>query len=177
MPLPAPVTTATFERPRRQLRDSPGRGEYQHQPFRHAARLLHVLTFDRDLPRHQEATPATVHRLDDEPTADHGTSVDGSRESHAVKAVVDGHRAVDDLDAMPEHVTNQREQQEPVRDGGFVRRLGGGPQRVYVDPLLVADDLGKVIDALLLHLHPLAHQEFLSNAIREGLDRRLTWWP
>ena len=50
----------------------------------------------------------------------------------------------------------QRQGEEPVRDGHLPRRELGGLLRVDVDELVVDRDVGELVDPLLRHLEPLA---------------------
>jgi len=50
---------------------------------------------------------------------------------------------------------DQRERQVAVRDGGAVGALLGGALGVDVDPLVVAGDVGELVDVLLRDLEPL----------------------
>ena len=92
-------------------------------------------------------------------------------EAQLVEAVVDGHRVAAEREHLVEQRRRERERQVPVRDRPAERRLGR-PDRIGVDPLAVAGDLGEGVDRLLVDRDVVADPELGPGAPCQFVDWR-----
>ncbi len=132
----------------------------------HRGRLVHAV--DLDGVPHGQVDGAVVLRngvgqLRAHPDA--AVHRHGRQKPHLVEPVVDDKFGVLDAEVVLAQCGNQREREESVRDRSAVGTLGLGAGDIDVDPLVVAGDIGEIVDALLVDIHPVADAEF-------GADRR-----
>src|SRR5262245_8223786 len=153
-PAPAPTksTTMTLKEALRELESlgnagmraknaksgawGPGAGDNQFGVKHGDIRVLGLpLAFHGDRPRDLDAAGGLLRRWQGTAGAEAPAGGHGGREADAVEAVVDlpAVRAVD-LHRLGEQVTQHRQGEKAVGDGGAVGGLGPCPVRVAVDP-------------------------------------------
>src|SRR5712692_8518653 len=138
-----------------------------HQPFRNAARFLAAFALDRDAPRRLHATLYLFDRGQCETAVNACSGRYGRNETHAIQPIVKAHSHATDRHRPLAQFAQQRESQKAVRDCFFERRFARGAIRIHVNPLPVFGTFGKLVDALLRYLEPIADGDLSSDEVAE----------
>src|SRR5712692_5670693 len=138
-----------------------------HQPFRNAARFLAALALDRDAPRRLHATLYRFDRGQPEAAANECSGRHRRNETHAIQPIVNAHSHATHRHRPLAQFAQQRESQKAVRDCFFERRFARGAIRIHVNPLPVFGTFGKLVDALLRYLEPIADGDLSSDEVAE----------
>ena len=150
--------------------------------LRHRGRLVNTLDLD-GVPHSQvDGVPITpgsgVSQFRTHPdTRPHRHGVE---EAHLVQSVIDDEFGALDPEVVLAQRRDERQGQEAVRDGRAIGALGLGPLDVNVNPLVIAGDLGEVVDPLLIDDQPITHSEFLTGQclrVVDGCDDLHAWPP
>ncbi len=134
-----------------------------HQQLSDTGRLRGGMTLDMDQKDCVDKFRRLLHRQQSNPSPDRRAGVNRRRKPHSIKSVVDDHgNARANLNRLLDEITDQRQGEKTMGNGGPERRFALSALWVQVNPLAILAGLGKFLDAVLGDNKPACRVKFAS---------------